>query len=269
MRKLPTLDEISAFQRDGAVIIRSLFNADEMTLMEQGIERNMAAPSDLAIVASRPEDPGYFIEDFCNWQRIEEYRRFIFESPAAQAAGSLMGSKQVRLYHDHLLVKEPKTSAKTPWHQDQPYYNIDGMMNCSMWLPVDPVAVESTLRFVAGSHSDGWLMPRSFMSNEAKWFPEGTLKDLPDIDAEPDKFKILQWALEPGDALFFHMLTLHGAGGVAGGKRRRVLSVRFMGDDIVHAPRPWRTSPPFSGLSGRLAAGAAMAAPEFPVVWPI
>lgn len=136
-----------------------------------------------------------------------------------------------------------------------------------MWLPVDPVAVQSTLRFVAGSHLDGWLMPRSFMSNEAKWFPEGTLKDLPDIDAEPDKFKILEWALEPGDALFFHMLTLHGAGGVAGGKRRRVLSVRFMGDDIVHAPRQWRTSPPFPGLVDRLPAGAAMTEPEFPVLW--
>ena len=267
MPKLPTQDEISAFQRDGAVIIRGLFSANEMAIMEKGIERNMAAPSELAIVASRPEDPGYFIEDFCNWQRIDEYKRFIFESPAAEAAGRLMGSKQVRLYHDHLLVKEPKTTAKTPWHQDQPYYNIDGAMNCSMWLPVDPVAVQSTLRFVAGSHLDGWLMPRSFMSNEAKWFPEGTLKDLPDIDAEPDKFKILEWALEPGDALFFHMLTLHGAGGVAGGKRRRVLSVRFMGDDIVHAPRQWRTSPPFPGLVDRLPAGAAMTEPEFPVLW--
>ncbi len=267
MPRLPTPDEVAAFQRDGAIVIRGLFNADEMALMEQGIERNMAAPSALAIVASRPEDPGYFIEDFCNWQRIEEYKRFVFVSPAAQTAGALMRSRHVRLYHDHLLVKEPKTVAKTPWHQDQPYYNIDGKMNCSMWLPVDPVSVDSTLRFVAGSHKDGWLMPRSFMSNEAKWFPEGSLKDLPDIDAEPEKHKILAWSLQPGDALFFHMLTLHGAGGVGGGRRRRVLSVRFMGDDIVHAPRPWKTSPPFPGLAERLPAGAAMVDQEFPLLW--
>jgi ectoine hydroxylase-related dioxygenase (phytanoyl-CoA dioxygenase family) len=100
----------------------------------------MAEPSDLSIVASRPEDPGYFIEDFCNWQRIPEYREFVETSPAAAVAGQLMGCKTVRLYHDHLLVKEPKTVAKTPWHQDQPYYNIDGFDNVSMWLPVDPVA---------------------------------------------------------------------------------------------------------------------------------
>ncbi len=262
-----TAEDISDFQNNGAIVVRGLFSADEMALLERGIDANMKAPSDLAIVASRPEDPGYFIEDFCNWQRIPEYEAFIKNSKSGAVAAALMQSKTARLYHDHLLVKEPKTVAKTPWHQDQPYYNIDGFQNCSMWLPVDSVSEASTLRFVAGSHREGWLMPRSFMSNEAKWFPEGSLKDLPDIDGNPEKFKILSWALEPGDAVFFHMLTLHGAGG-AGSNRRRVLSVRFMGDDIVHAPRPWRTSPPFPGLADHLAAGAEMTADQFPRLWP-
>lgn len=260
-------EHIAQYRADGATVVRGLFSKDEIKLLEQGITRNMAEPSPLAMVASRPEDPGYFIEDFCNWQRIDEYRRFVFDSPAANVAGQLMGSRETRLYHDHLLVKEPKTTATTPWHQDQPYYNIDGFQNVSMWLPVDPVAEASTLKFVAGSHKEGWLMPRSFMNNEAKWFPEGTLKDLPDIDGNPDKFRILGWALEPGDAVFFHMLTLHGAGGVAGGNRRRVLSVRFIGDDTVHAPRKWRTSPPFTGLTERLPEGAAMTTEEFPILW--
>ena len=259
--------EIELFQTKGATVVRGLFSKSEMELLERGIERNMAEPGPLAIVASRPEDPGYFIEDFCNWQRIEEYGSFIRQTRAAEVAGQLMGAKQVRLYHDHLLVKEPKTVAKTPWHQDQPYYNIDGFMNCSMWLPVDPVSEDATLRFVSGSHTQGWLMPRSFMNNEAKWFPEGSLKDLPDIDANPEAFEILAWSLKPGDAVFFHMLTLHGAGGVGQGHRRRVLSVRFMGDDIIHAPRPWRTSPPFTGLEQELAKGAAMDHPLFPVLW--
>jgi ectoine hydroxylase-related dioxygenase (phytanoyl-CoA dioxygenase family) len=258
---------ISDFHRDGAAVIRNAFTTTELALLERGIERNMADPSSLAIVASRPEDPGYFIEDFCNWQRVPEYRDFIFHSKAAPIARQLMQSRTVRLYHDHLLVKEPKTTQNTPWHQDQPYYNIDGVQNVSMWLPVDPVAEASTLRFVAGSHREGWLMPRSFMNNEAKWFPEGTLKELPDIDANPDTFKILAWPLEPGDAVFFHMLTLHGAGG-AGSKRRRVLSVRFIGDDITHAPRPWRTSPPFPGLEQKLPKGAPLDHPLFPLLDP-
>lgn len=72
-------------------------------------------------------------------------------------------------------------------------------------------------------------------------------------------------ALEPGDAVFFHMLTLHSAGEV-GARRRRVLSLRFLGDDMVHAPRRWTTSPPFPGLDAALPAGAPMDHPMFPVL---
>ena len=78
-----------------------------------------------------------------------------------------------------MLTKEPGTRARTPWHQDQPYYNISGLQNCSFWIPVDPVAREATLEFVAGSHRGPWLMPRAFIDAQARWFPEGSLADLP------------------------------------------------------------------------------------------
>jgi ectoine hydroxylase-related dioxygenase (phytanoyl-CoA dioxygenase family) len=176
-----------------------------------------------------------------------------------------MGSRRVRLFHDHLLVKEPGTKQQTPWHQDQPYYNVDGFQNCSMWMPVDPVDPESTVEFVAGSHRGPWLMPRTFMDQQAKWFPEGALEDLPDIEGDRDSFDILSWELEPGDAVFFHMLTLHAAGGAT--RRRRAFSVRMLGDDAAHAPRAWKTSPEFPGLAEELPAGAPMDHPLFPVIW--
>jgi ectoine hydroxylase-related dioxygenase (phytanoyl-CoA dioxygenase family) len=121
---------------------------------------------------------------------------------------------------------------------------------------------------VAGSHFGPWYMPRSFLDGQSKWFPEGSLAELPDIDGEPDRYRVIGWELEPGDAVFFHMLTLHAAGGVDGPGRRRVLSPRFLGDDMVHAPRAWTTSPPFPGLDGELQAGAPLDHPLFPVLWP-
>jgi ectoine hydroxylase-related dioxygenase (phytanoyl-CoA dioxygenase family) len=178
-----------------------------------------------------------------------------------------MHSNVVRLYHDHMLTKEPGTRQRTPWHQDQPYYNIDGRMNCSMWISVDPVERQSTLEFVAGSHAGPWLMPRSFMSNEAKWFPEGALADLPDVESARAKFPIIGWELEPGDVVCFHMLTLHAAGGLRGTRPRRVFSVRFVGDDVTHAPRRWTTSPEFPGLADTLPPGAPMDHPLFPILW--
>jgi ectoine hydroxylase-related dioxygenase (phytanoyl-CoA dioxygenase family) len=257
---------VEAFRRDGAVVVRGLFTPDEVATVERGIERNLAEPGPMFKVASRDDDPGSFVEDFCSWQRIEEFREIAFDSRAADVAGALMGSDVVRLFHDHVLVKEPGTRQETPWHQDQPYYNVEGAQNASMWMPVDPVAPESTLEFLAGSHAGGWLMPRTFMDNEAKWFPEGTLAELPAIEGHRDDFDILGWALQPGDCVFFHMLTLHHAYGVPGSNRRRAFSLRFLGDDAVHAPRPWRTSPQFDGLEHELPSGAPMDHPLFPVL---
>src|SRR5574337_1872387 len=247
---------IDAFARDGAVCLRGLLSADEVALLRRGIDANIAAPSPRAKVASRADDPGFFIEDFCNWQHNADYRRFIFDSPLATAAARLMQSREVRLYHDHMLTKEPGTRQRTPWHQDQPYYNVEGRQNISFWIPVDAVRRHSTLEFVAGSHRGPWLMPRSFMDSQAKWFPEGSLQDLPDIEAARDQYPVIGWAVAPGDVIAFHMLSLHASAGVDGDTRRRVFSVRMLGDDSTHAPRAWVTSPPFPGLAERLPAGA-------------
>ena len=259
-------EQVAQFQRDGAMCIRQLLSADELALLQAGIEANLAAPSPRAKIASRPDDPGRFFEDFCNWQDIPQFERFIRETPLAIAAQRLMDSPTVRLYHDHVLVKEPGTRQRTPWHQDQPYYNINGMQNISMWIPVDPVPRPATLEFVAGSHLGPWLMPRTFMDNQAKWFPEGSLQDLPDIEADRSAHHILGWDIAPGDVVCFHMLALHGAGGFEGPGRRRVFSVRFLGDDTRHAPRPWTTSPDFPGLADTLPAGAPMDHPLFPLL---
>ncbi len=260
-------EDMAAFARDGAVRLRQLLSPADVDTLRSGIDANLTRPSPRAKVASRLDDPGWFIEDFCCWQENDWYRRFIFDSPIARVAGQLMHSTTVRLYHDHMLTKEPGTRQRTPWHQDQPYYNIAGRQNCSFWIPVDPVSRASTLEFVAGSHLGPWLMPRSFLNAQAKWFPEGTLANLPDIEGRREAFPIIGWELEPGDAVCFHMLTLHAAAGVDGGRRRRVFSLRLLGDDIIHAPRSWVTSPAFPGLADVLPPGVPMEHPLFPVLW--
>lgn len=260
--------QVGDYRRDGAVVLRGLLTQSEVALLRAGIDQNLAAPSPRAKVASRPDDPGLFIEDFCCWQEIPAYERFIRETPLAEVAARLTGSPVIRLYHDHMLTKEGGTRQRTPWHQDQPYYNIAGNQNVSFWIPVDPVSREATLEFVAGSHAGPWLMPRTFMSSEAKWFPDGSLQEMPAIEANRAAFPIVGWAMEPGDVLAFHMLALHGSAGVEPGRRRRVFSLRVVGEDVTHAPRRWTTSPPFPGLDKELPAGAPMEHPLFPVLYP-
>ena len=271
---MPTFQPLPAqcaadFQHDGAVVLRGVLTPREVRRLAEGIEHNLAHPSALSMVASQPDDPGRFVEDFCTWQDNAAYRDILFDSALAQVAAQLMQCQTVRLYHDHLLVKEAGTRQPTPWHQDQPYYNVSGRQNVSFWIPVDPVPLASTLRFVAGSHTGTWYMPRTFRDQQARWFPAGTLAELPAIEAQPQQFRQLAWGLEPGDAVAFHMLSLHASSGTGPGLRRRVFSARYLGDDMRHALRNWRTSPPFPGLEQRLPDGAPMDDALFPVVWPV
>jgi ectoine hydroxylase-related dioxygenase (phytanoyl-CoA dioxygenase family) len=263
---------VNAFARDGAVCLRGLLSATEVATLTAGINHNLAHPSPRAIVASLPGDPGHFVEDFCNWQNNPHYRSTALHTALPAVAATLMQSTDVRLHHDHMLTKEPGTRQPTPWHQDQPYYNVTGLQNISFWIPVDPVPRESTLEFVAGSHQGPWLMPRTFLTQQARWFAPGSLAELPDINHQRQQpgnpHNIIGWALQPGDAVAFHMLTLHATAGVGPSNRRRVFSVRYLGDDMRHAPRAWKTSPQFDGLADRLAEGAVMDDPLFPLVWP-
>lgn len=258
---------VAAFARDGVVCVRQVLDQAEVTIAAAAVETVLARPGPLAQVASGAADPGAFVEDFCRWREIPQIEQLARHSRVPRVAAALMATPRARFYHDHVLVKEGGTAQRTPWHQDQPYYNVDGH-GVSAWIPVDPVPAGGSLELLAGSHDGPWLMPRTFLNREARWFPDGSLAELPDVDADPDAFDIRRFDLEPGDAIFFDFLTVHGAPGFPYPGRRRILSLRYLADDARHAPRTWRTSPPFDGLRDELAAGAAMDHPLFPVVWP-
>jgi ectoine hydroxylase-related dioxygenase (phytanoyl-CoA dioxygenase family) len=252
------------FRRDGACVVRGLLDEAQVARLAQGVEENLAAPSERAIEGGGgASGSGRFFEDFRNWTRIAPYEEVIRGSRIGEVAAQLMDSRTARLHHDHLLVKEPGTTLRTPWHQDQPFYNVDGFDTVSLWIPLDPVPRESTLEFVAGSHAARtWYMPRSFFDDRALVFDDGTFEEVPDVEADRAAHTILGWALEPGDAVAFNMLTLHAAAGSR--NRRRAFSVRLVGDDVRFAARPHATSPAFPELEGVLAHGDELDHPLFP-----
>jgi ectoine hydroxylase-related dioxygenase (phytanoyl-CoA dioxygenase family) len=257
-------EQIVGFRDDGAVILRGVF-VDWVATLRAGVERNIAAPSADVRIYTGANGAGRYFGDYCNWDRIPEYRSFIFESPAASVAARLMGSRTVRLFHEHLLVKEPDADVATPWHQDQPYYPVDGAQTCSLWIPLDAVPRDTAPEFVAGSHRWGrWFRPERF--NKTPLNADDGLEPVPDIDGQRGRYRMLGWAMQPGDAVAFNYMTLHGApANRQPSNRRRAFSLRLVGDDARWAVRRGATSPPFRGV--KLAHGAALDAPEFPVLF--
>lgn len=254
-------NDIVTYQRDGVVLVKGLF-ADQVDLLRKGVARNMTEPGPYAAENLREGEDGRFFDDYCNWTRIPEFQNAIEASPAAAVAADLMASSAVQLFHDHILVKEPGTSKPTPWHQDAPYYFVEGMQTVSFWSPLDPVR-EASLRCVAGSHKwekpilpTRWLAETSFYPNDADYMP------VPDPDAEG--MDIREYEMEPGDAIAFNFKTLHGARGNDAGARRRAFSLRLLGDDARYVERPGPTSPPFPGH--HMVAGQKLRTDWFPML---
>lgn len=249
--------QIADFQRDGAVVVRGAFT-DWLDLMADGIERNMREPGQYA--SENAVTQGRFFDDYCNWQRIPEFEQFIRESPAAELAARAMGSRTAQLFHDHVLVKEPGTPKETPWHQDAPYYFVEGTQTVSLWIPLDPVR-EASLRFIAGSHTWPRMVRPVSWADDSDFYTDGAWMDVPD----PSDDEVLEWPMEPGDAVLFHYRTAHGAKGNHSQTRRRALSLRFVGDDARYVARPGRTSPPFPGHG--MQEGERLREDWFPVVY--
>ena len=203
---------IEAFQADGAVLLPGLFG-DWTDVIAEGISRNLQAPGPYAAENVAKGDSGRFFDDYCNWQRIPEFRTLVYESGAATTAAALMQSTTVQFFHDHVLIKEPGTSKQTPWHQDAPYYFVDGRQSVSLWIPIDPVNA-ATLRVIAGSHRwDKFVLPVRWLHEESFYAEAGDYLPVPDPDAEPDRYRILEWTMQPGDAVAFDFRTVQGLRG--------------------------------------------------------
>ena len=177
---------LTAYQQDGATVLRNVISLAWIERLREGVEQNLREPGPYAKHYTPAGNPGMFFGDYCNWERIEPYRDFFFHSNASVLAAQLMGSPKVNLYPEHVLVKEPGTKERTPWHHDQPYYPIDGKDIVSLWIPLDPVEKNTCVEFIAGSHAWGrWFTPARFV--DQKIHPtaqDSRLEPPPDFAAE-------------------------------------------------------------------------------------
>lgn len=232
----------------GACCVRGVFEPRWVETLRAGIDECIESPSPLAKIWEDDQSHGRFFQDVFAWRRVQALREFVLESPAAGLAAQLMGSSRVNFYMDHVLVREAKTDKPTPWHHDTPYCFVAGDDFCAIWFPLDPIPKGEGIQLVAGSHKWGKLfLPVQFGSTEL--YPhdpatEITYGTVPDIDASPGEYELLSWELELGDCVVFYCNMVHSAPAhLADGRRRRVYTSRWVGDDARYATRAWTVPP--------------------------
>jgi len=262
-------ESIKTYRDEGVVCLRGLFDPTWLRLLETGIERNLQARGPNARHYNAGRDTGFYFADAGVWQKIPEYREFLFQSPAAAIAARLMDARKVNLFFDNVFIKDASTPETTPWHHDLPYMPIDGDQVCSMWLALDEVPIENSVEYIAGSHLWGkQFRPRNFFNPTADYNPEdfsdSRLEPTPDFDAARDQVTIRRWAMKPGDVQVFHALTVHGSPGNSTLTRRRAFVSRWCGDDVRYAWKGPETYPVFKDCG--LLPGDELDSDTFPVV---
>jgi len=237
-----TQEEIDTFHRDGVVLLEAMFEGDWIALLNQGLQQNCENPTRRARTWDRDSVGRTMFWDSQAWQNIEEYQKFIFNSHAAQLAGMLLKSDEINFFFDAVFVRSPGTQFSTPWHQDEPYWSIEGYDTCTIWMPLVPVKKESALAYVPGSHLSnqvfdqynfGNLNPDGKTGVDQVDFSGIAEESIPDINANPERYGVVSWDMKPGDCVAFNSRILHGGSGKLDDDRDlRVFTSKWMGDDV-------------------------------------
>ena len=76
---------------------------------------------------------------------------------------------------------------------------------------------------------------------------------------------VLEWEMNPGDAVAFNFKVLRGSRGNTSSRRRRAFSLRLIGDDATFTERPGITSPPFPNHG--MSSGQKLREDRFPIIF--
>lgn len=244
--RLPTEDEIATFERDGAVALKGVYQPEWVDLLRDGVDEAMRT-SDRYARRIQDEGEADFFTDYIASDRVAALKRFAMEGPAAELSAAIMRSNRANFLFDGVFVKEPGVAKRSVWHQDQPYYCVEGRQIVVIWAPLDPVPADTCLQCVRGSHTWGTAFrPIRFRDGGSFGRDESDgYMAPPDVDTEHAD-KLLTWDLEPGDVIAFHGMTIHGApGNLQKANRRRATNTTWVGDDTVYINRPGVMEPDF------------------------
>lgn len=228
-------------------------NRSEMVAVAQRL-REQNPDAEVALDGDRPPSGQSLVETAaCFWH--QGIRAHHIHGPLPSIVAALTESTSVTLYCDQLFLKSPGSAVRTPWHQDKPYFLMQGTKVAVCWVPVDKVTVENgAMGYVLGSHRDDKTYVLSDFISRNGSFPEvggismNGLEPLPPVESNPERFDIRYFDAEPGDVIVHHWATLHGStGNTSAHSLRRAASVRYAGDDVTFlrrasSPEPFRNA---------------------------
>ena len=210
-------EQRAAFDRDGYIIVRGLFDDAETELLRTAMERDPAIRDHLF---DRGDAEG-FKTRMAVWNHAGDnvYGLTARSERLVDTMEDLLGG-EVYHYHSKITAKEPHEGGAWEWHQDYGYWYGNGCLfplMASAMIALDrSTRSNGCLQVLKGSHFLGRVDHGMLDSQQVG-------ADLNRVEQAKKVLDLVYCEMEPGDTLFFHCNTLHRSDQNRSPDRRYVL----------------------------------------------
>lgn len=191
------------YERDGYVIVRGLFDTEEIGHMRQAMEQDPHLRDSLY---ERKDAEGKSTR-MALWNHPGDsvYGLAARSNRVVDTMEDMLGG-EVYHYHSKLTAKEPYDGGAWEWHQDYGYWYHNGCMYPymgSVMVALDRANRENgCLQVLRGSHLVGRV-------DHGVLAGEQVGADIRRVEQMCKELELVHVELEPGDGLFFHANVMH------------------------------------------------------------
>ena len=239
MRVEVSPDEIGSYRENGFLIIEDLLDGDELETWRSAVDRAV----DDHGVSGRDLDPEQseyydrvFLQRVNMWKTSADVRGLVLDERFGRLVAALASADEVRLYHDHALIKLPWANP-TNWHADNPYDPYRSGEAIMLWIALDDAdARNGCLHFLPGSHRRDRL-------DDGAALDEANIGAL--LEANPH-FAAIEPAMaevSAGAGIFINGMTAHAAGANMSTRPRRAFSMLFIPGRCRYTGQPGALPP--------------------------
>ena len=203
MPSIFTPEQQLAYERDGYVLVRSLFDKEEIAILRDAIETD---PQLQASLYDRHDASGKSTR-MATWNHPGDsvYGLAARSHRVVDTMEAMLGG-EVYHYHSKLTAKEPLEGGAWEWHQDYGYWYHNGCVfpyMASMMLALDKTTRENgCLQVIRGSHHAGRVDHGVLPGEQVGADPRRVEEMLKTME-------LVYCEMEPGDGLFFHANVMH------------------------------------------------------------
>ncbi len=240
-----TQAQIDQFHRDGYVPVGPVVTDAELAQARAAYDRIFSAtekPSTYRDLGERSDgrSQGAVLQIIDMWKLDDIFSQLLRKPETLDMVEALLGTPNIRIYHDQALFKPALHGDEVPWHQDNGYWKFDPPNAISLWMALDD-ADESNgcMRFVPGSQKAG----------EAGHQRAGQY--IAQLKADADESLAVPVPLPAGSALFHHCQTLHNTQPNRSTRQRRAWVRHFISADVTQGGKELADRPLLRGSSAR------------------